>query len=185
MYCVDPRICNERSRNHDYWIFNSVHTGRLCDAALLCLWLILHRGVPRSRHGRIVINHNLHVLHGPSVSVHSSQWPWYRLFSSDVSRVIWRSYQKNKSKREQSKNMTSMSATEALEPSQRDADNGYKLIILSCFLSVISTGVVAARFVAARKKKAKLWWDDWLCIPSLVRWFRPSQYFAYLFTRRF
>ena len=47
-------------------------------------------------------------------------------------------------------------------------DDGYKLIILSCILSILCISVVVARFFAVRLKKANLWWDDWLCIPALV-----------------
>lgn len=54
-----------------------------------------------------------------------------------------------------------------LSPDQLYEDDGSKLIALSSFLSICCIAVVVARFFAARKKKAGLWWDDWLCIPSL------------------
>ena len=55
-----------------------------------------------------------------------------------------------------------------LSPEQLYEDHGYKVIIVSCVLAVLCTVAVLARFFAVRKKEAKLWWDDWLCIPSLV-----------------
>ena len=51
---------------------------------------------------------------------------------------------------------------------QEHEDNGYKVIVLSCVFSTLCIAVVVARFYAVRKRKAELWWDDWLCIPSLV-----------------
>ena len=57
----------------------------------------------------------------------------------------------------------------SLSPEQLHADNGYKLIVLSSVFSVLCIIVVVARFWAPRKREAELWWDDWLCIPSLVR----------------
>lgn len=70
--------------------------------------------------------------------------------------------------------MSAKPPMQALPPGQLYADDGPKLIALSCIFSVFSIAAVVARFFAARKKKAKLWWDDWLCIPSLVRLFFAS-----------
>lgn len=35
-------------------------------------------------------------------------------------------------------------------------------------LQVLSTLIVALRFLARRVSKAGLWWDDWLIVPALV-----------------
>lgn len=36
-------------------------------------------------------------------------------------------------------------------------------------LQILSTFVVALRFIARRVSKAGLWWDDWVIVPALVR----------------
>ena len=67
--------------------------------------------------------------------------------------------------------MSAEPPSQTLPTDELYADDGYKVVALSCVFSFFCIAIVAARFFAARKKKAKLWWDDWLCIPSLVRVF--------------
>lgn len=81
--------------------------------------------------------------------------------------------------------MSAKRPIEALPPSQLYADDGYKVIVLSCIFSVLCIAVVVARFFAARKKKAELWWDDWLCIPSLVLLFLRFLHSRWLLKRGF
>lgn len=64
--------------------------------------------------------------------------------------------------------MSAKPQMQTLTSNQSHADDGYIVIILSCIFSILCIAVVVGRFFAARKKKATLWWDDWLCIPSLV-----------------
>ena len=64
--------------------------------------------------------------------------------------------------------MSHPSSVQEPPPADLSEDDGAKLIVLSCVFSVLCIAVVSARFWAATKKKARLWWDDWLCIPSLV-----------------
>ena len=47
-------------------------------------------------------------------------------------------------------------------------DDGYKLVIVACAVSILSIIVVPARFFATQLKKAKIGPDDWISIPALV-----------------
>lgn len=52
--------------------------------------------------------------------------------------------------------------------SQLYADVGATVIGTASGLFFLCLLAVIARFAASRKGKIALWWDDWLCIPSLV-----------------
>jgi hypothetical protein len=47
------------------------------------------------------------------------------------------------------------------------------LILVPSGCIVVSTIAVALRFLTRRIFRAKLWWDDYLCLAALVSWVDP------------